>query len=221
MKRQISILRVSIKYLSASTPRWVTAVTLLLSLIGVRSGCVANQIALASKVTGDNSLNIAEQALGISKKYFAIEHRPYLLIKPIKWNPLNSYFNVVQSPAGVFIRTQYEVKNVGGAFAKDILFPEHMSFSLPTKQGELSVKDSFPVTLSPGEGLYFIYSVDAKLKDGTSVKDFIDELNSEKSEFEFQFILAYSDQESLNKYETNSRFGITASTARILVSERN
>lgn len=158
MKKQISTLRISIRHLSAPTPGWITAVTLLVSLLGVRSGCVANQIALASKATSDKSLDIAEQALSISKKSFAIEHRPYLLIKPIKWNPQNSYFNVVQSPEGVIIRTQYEVKNVGGAFAKDILFPERMSFSLPTKQGELSVKDSFPVTLAPGEGFYFISS---------------------------------------------------------------
>lgn len=155
---------------------WKTLLAGTLSLVAIAVSVRSCQIAKRAN-------QIAQHALETTAEQFYQENKPYIVLRPRKYDKLQSYYKYTLLPEqnAVQIAIQYEIRNIGKVAAKDVAVydklqvgqsptqPEITGFNLPNR-----------ITLGPSEN--YVLGVTSSLgwDNKDSYDKYVQKLSSEK-----------------------------------------
>ena len=118
-------IKLQINFLSKKTPLWLTLLTIVFSVFGIRNGCVANRVAHKSTQVAQEANAIARDANKISKESFNIASEVYKSkdIPRLVVFPLTAQFYVPEKPevpGQVKIDMSAMIENLSEANARDV-----------------------------------------------------------------------------------------------------
>ncbi len=196
---------------------WKTLLAGVLSLIAIIVSVRSCQIA-------GQANQLSHQAIETSTEQFYQENKPYIVLRPRKYDESQSYYKYTLLPEqnAVQIEIQYEIRNIGKVAAKDIAVYDELQVGKSSTQPEirgLNLPDK--VTLGPGEDHVLRMTSTAGLADQESYDKYVQELSSEKgTEFTFQMGVTYvSEVNPEQSYSSTVMNKITKQRAGIVKIE--
>ena len=156
-----------------------TIIASVVSLIALIASIKACSISDAAKRAAEDSNRISHEALENSKRVFALEKRPYLTLKPVKFSDTATFLKVRTDELVVTTEVCFEMINNGQTPAKNISFPGTLAVS--TEPAVLvpganpQVKMPLPIALGPSQSHTTTLSIGIKMSSQQAVDEYVNE----------------------------------------------
>jgi hypothetical protein len=128
----------------------------------------------------ENANKLSQKAIDTNTEQFFQENKPYIILKPIKYSELQSYYKYesLSEHNAVNMEFKFQIKNIGKAAAKELavfrgvkspLIPKHLAWPLPT-------------VLGPGQEHFLTIETTMEFKNKESYEEYVQKLSSEKGQ---------------------------------------
>src|SRR4030067_2750470 len=159
---------------------------------------VPSILALAISI---KSCILSEESTKIAKESVEIANRPYLTIKPVKFEDTDSYLKVTAdyNKLSVSVKTKFQVKNSGKTPAINILCPENATLILKLpKPSNTNIPPNFSYSpcpkydLAPDDVFFMTWDMTSHTNNPKLIKAVFDQYNSGEGDISFGITLYYS-----------------------------
>ena len=135
----------------------------------------------------------------ISKQALILSQRPYITLKPVKFDGTDSYIFAQKINGGIYTKIKLQLTNTGNSIAKNIktsdifvtaqeIFPTKPQVTLQT---EIKAQTPNPISLAPGESIFMEIEGSMPVSDSRAVTDILEKIKNNDFSFPFNIEVYY------------------------------
>lgn len=204
--------------------RW-TKRKFILAFIPILFAAASIAVAIKSCRTSEDAVDIANNALNLSKKQFFQINRPRIVCTPLLFKENKKYFKFDRNQGTLKIFLKYKIENIGNVGAINIEIPgdadwfenEKLKGGIPLEE-----KPPGPISLAPDEEFALEIYVRGKPTGSATIESLIQNYNEGKNCITHEFPLLYHNElDTSITYSLIGEHEICADHTKILRRKRD